>query len=81
MEAENKNIKDDLEQMANMYNRDIKTRESEKIMLENKIGALQNELDISNSNLVQVASKMEEVNSKLVFIETELQKQMHLKDV
>ncbi|GJQ77354.1 hypothetical protein Trydic_g20764 [Trypoxylus dichotomus] len=81
LEAENKSIKDDLEQMANMYNRDIISRETEKVVMENKIGALQKDLDISNSNLVQVASKMEEVNSKLLLIETDLQKQLHLKDV
>lgn len=81
MEAENKSIRDDLEQMANMYNRDIKTRESEKIVLENKIAALQNDLDVSNSSLVHVATKMEEVNSKLLLIETDLKKQLHLKDV
>ncbi|KAI4463963.1 hypothetical protein MML48_4g00006719 [Holotrichia oblita] len=81
LEAENKSIKDDLEQMANMYNRDIKTRESEKVVLENKISALQNDLDVSNSSLVHVATKMEEVNSKLLLIETDLKKQLHLKDV
>lgn len=81
LEAENKSIRDDLEQMGNMYNRDIKTRESEKIVLENKITALQNDLDVSNSSLVHVASKMEEVNSKLLLIEADLKKQLHLKDV
>ena len=67
--------------MAKHYESDIKSREVEKQILQRKIVNLQNEMDVSNNGLVEVADKVEEVNRKISVIETELTKQMYTKDV
>ena len=81
LSAEKESIKEDLEQMAKHYESDIKSREVEKQILQRKIVNLQNEMDVSNNGLVEVADKVEEVNRKISVIETELTKQMYTKDV
>ncbi|XP_018565268.1 uncharacterized protein PFB0765w-like [Anoplophora glabripennis] len=64
-------IKNDLEQMASHYERTLKTKEIEKITLQNKIKQLQLNLDDSNGNLVHLTEKLINVNNRLDVMEKE----------
>lgn len=57
--------------MAEHYERILKTKEIEKIALQNKIKQLQLSLNESNNNLVHLTEKLVSVNTKLDAMEKE----------
>lgn len=57
--------------MAEHYERILKTKEIEKITLQNKIKQLQLSLNESNNNLVHLTEKLVSVNTKLDGMEKE----------
>lgn len=79
--SERDNIKSDLEQMAGYFERDIKAREVEKKSLEHQIKTLQKELDVSNSNLLEITSKMNQLHSTIRLTANEVKKQYHIKQM
>lgn len=67
--------------MGSYFERDIKAREVEKKSLEHQIKLLQNELDISNSNLLEVTSKMQQLHSTIKLTASEVKKQYSIKQM
>lgn len=57
--------------MAEHYERILKTKEIEKIALQNRIKQLQLSLNESNNNLVHLTEKLVSVNTKLDAMEKE----------
>lgn len=63
MLAERDALKNDLDQMANYYQQDVKLKEIEKLTLTSKIKSLQDELQKSNLNIMHLINKLNELNS------------------
>ncbi|CAH0559965.1 unnamed protein product [Brassicogethes aeneus] len=62
-------IKNDMEEMTSHFERDIKTREIEKLGMQQKIKQLQNELGEVNENYCKECKKNELLNNKIVHME------------
>ncbi|KAJ8952045.1 hypothetical protein NQ318_010955, partial [Aromia moschata] len=75
--SERDSIRNDMEQMAGHYERTLKTKEIEKLTLQNKVKQLKLDLDESNVSLFRLTEKLEGVNSQIAQLEKtyQLQKQ------
>lgn len=78
--AERDNLRDDLEQMANYYQQDVKLKEVEKVTLESKIKTLQQELQKSNINLIHLINKVNKNNETIQYMRNEMQRQIDAKE-
>lgn len=79
--SEKECIKSDLEQMANCYKNDIKTRETEMQVLKHEIKALKKQLKTSQSSLIQATGKIDKMNSKVKLVYTEFREKLKAKDM
>lgn len=73
--TERDSIKLDLEQMGNYYEQDLKMRELEKKSLETKIKSLQNVLQKSNTSLLDLGHKVNELGQTIEIMESNIQTQ------
>lgn len=78
--GERDNLRDDLDQMANYYQQDVKVKETEKLALESKIKALQQEIQTSNRNLIHLINKVNENNDTIKYMRSEMQRQINAKE-
>lgn len=81
MQTQTSQLKEEHTLNIECFRIELDRKENDKRILQHTVRKLKNELQVSNSKLLQVAEKVEEVNERIKMMESEIKKENYVKDL